>query len=170
MIDEIDRKILTILQANSRSSNAELAQNVGLTISSVHERVKKLENKGIITGYSITVNPELLGKPLLAFIRLSVEYDPEKDSETPKKRVTDMCAQEPDILECHNVAGEDCYILKVRATGPKQLEELLHKVRGVTRSVRSVTSIVLSTRKESSIVTPAPAPQPAEASGKEGRA
>ncbi len=170
MMDAIDRKILSLLQANSRSSNAELARSVGLTVSSVHERVKKLEHKGIITGYTVTVNPELLGKPLLAFIRLSVEYDPEKDSETPKKRVTDMCAQEPDILECHNVAGEDCFVLKVRATGPKQLEELLHKVRGVTRSVRSVTSIVLSTRKESSIVTPAPAAEPASGTGKEGKA
>ncbi len=161
MIDEIDRKILSLLQTNSRSSNAELARNVGLTISSVHERVKKLEHKGIITGYTATVNPELLGKPLLAFIRLTVEGDLDNDRGTPKNSVAGMCAQEPDILECHHVAGEDCFVLKVRASGPKQLEELLNKIRGETRSVRSVTSIVLSTNKESSIVTPAPEPAPA---------
>jgi Lrp/AsnC family leucine-responsive transcriptional regulator len=154
MIDEIDRKILSLLQANARSSNAELAQNVGLTVSSVHERVKKLEHKGIITGYTITVNPELLGKPLLAFIRLTVAGDQEKDTGAPRRKFSDMCAQEPDILECHHVAGEDCYILKVRAEGPKRLEELLNEVRRETRSVRSVTSIVLSTRKECAIVEP----------------
>jgi Lrp/AsnC family leucine-responsive transcriptional regulator len=155
MIDDIDRKILSLLQVNSRSSNAELARNVGLTVSSVHERVKKLEHKGVITGYTITVNPELLGKPLLAFIRLTVEVDLEKDMAGLRRKFSDVCVEEPDILECHHVAGEDCYVLKVRATGPKQLEELLNMVRRETRSIRSVTSIVLSTRKESSVVEPA---------------
>ena len=67
-----------------------------------------------------------------------------------------LCASEPDILECHNVAGEDCYILKIRAAGPKQLEKLLSAIRNSADTSRSVTNIVLSTYKESTRVEPAP--------------
>ena len=72
MIDEIDRKILDLLQVNARLSNAEMAEAVGLTVSSVHERVKKMERKGIIKGYVAVLIPTKFGKPLLAFIRLTV--------------------------------------------------------------------------------------------------
>ena len=72
MIDATDRKILDLLQENARLSNAEMAEAVGLTVSSVHERVKKMEKKGIIKGYVAMVDPDKLGKPLLAFIRLTV--------------------------------------------------------------------------------------------------
>ncbi len=72
MIDAIDRKLLDLLQRNGRLSNAEMAAEVGLTVSSVHERVKKMERKGIIKGYVAVVDPEKLSKPLLAFIRLTV--------------------------------------------------------------------------------------------------
>jgi Lrp/AsnC family transcriptional regulator, leucine-responsive regulatory protein len=152
MIDEIDRKIIALLQANARLSNAELSESVGLTISSVHERVKKLERKGIITGYVALVDPAKLAKPLLAFIRLSVD-----SHDTAKAGIASLCSEQPDILECHNVAGEDCYILKVRAEGPKQLERLLSDIRRHAAATKSVTNIVLSTHKESTLVTPAPA-------------
>jgi Lrp/AsnC family leucine-responsive transcriptional regulator len=155
MIEVIDRKIIGLLQGNARLSNAEIAQKVGLTASSVHERVKKLEKKGIITGYVATVDPEKLGKPLLAFIRLTVQPGPVGSPEARKSGVTALLADEPDILECHHVAGEDCYVLKVRAVGPKQLEQLMARIQRSTRSVRSVTNIVLSTRKESPRVEPA---------------
>jgi Lrp/AsnC family transcriptional regulator, leucine-responsive regulatory protein len=151
MIDAIDRKILDLLQENARLSNAEMAEAVGLTVSSVHERVKKLEKKGIIKGYVAIVEPEKVGKPLLAFVRLSL------DSSETAEDITALCANAPDILECHHVAGEDCYILKVRAAGPRQLEELLDAIRRSARADRSVTNIVFSTRKESTRVVPAPA-------------
>ncbi len=152
MIDEIDRKILELLQGNARMSNAEMAEAVGLTLSSVHERVKKMEKKGIIRGYVAQVDPEKLGKPLLAFIRLTVSsHDPVAEE------IRRLCATEPDILECHNVAGEDCYILKVRAAGPKQLEKLIAAIRRNADTSRSVTNIVLSSYKESSRVEPVPA-------------
>ncbi|MGA2977422.1 MAG: Lrp/AsnC family transcriptional regulator [Spirochaetia bacterium] len=152
MIDSIDRKILDLLQGNARMSNAEMAEAVGLTISSVHERVKKMERKGIIKGYVAVVDPEKLGKPLLAFLRLTVTSNGEA-----KGGIQKLCGDEVDILECHNVAGEDCFILKVRAAGPKQLEKLLIAIRGSAEASRSVTNIVLSTYKESTRVTPAPA-------------
>ena len=154
MVDEIDRKILDLLQCNAKLSNAEIAEKVGLTVSSVHERVKKLERKGIIKGYVAVVDPDKLGKQLLAFIRLSVS-----SHETASGPIGALCREEPDILECHNVAGEDCYILKVRAEGPKQLERLLAAIRRSTDTSRSVTNIVLSTSKESTRVAPAPQEQ-----------
>ncbi len=154
MIDEIDRKLLDLLQGNARLSNAEMAESVGLTVSSVHERVKKLERRGIVKGYVAHLDPDKLGKPLLAFVRLTVN-----SHEDSKTSIRALCEAEPDILECHNVAGEDCYILKVRAEGPKQLERLLSAIRASADTSRSVTNIVLSTYKESSRVVPAPEEQ-----------
>jgi Lrp/AsnC family transcriptional regulator, leucine-responsive regulatory protein len=151
MLDDIDRKLLEMLQDNARASNAEMAEAVGLTVSSVHERVKKMERKGVIRGYVAIVDPEKLGKPLLAFVRLSL-----RTTETAQD-VRALCDREPDILECHHVAGEDCYILKVRAAGPARLEALLDAIRGTSGAERSVTNIVFSTRKESTRVAPAPA-------------
>jgi Lrp/AsnC family transcriptional regulator, leucine-responsive regulatory protein len=149
-MDEIDRKILSLLQGDARLSNAEMAEAVGLTVSSVHERVKKLERKEIIKGYVAIVDADKLGKPLMAFIRLTVSAH-----ETSKEGVHALCLAEPDILECHNVAGEDCYILKVRAESPKQLEKLLSAIRKSTDTERSVTNIVLSTYKDSTRIEPA---------------
>lgn len=153
MIDAADKKILELLQKNARLSNAELAEAVGLNASSAFERVKKLERKGVITGYVATVDPEKLGKPLLAFIRLSIDTN---EIDHTHKLILEACAAESGILECHNVAGEDCYIIKVRAGGPKQLESLLSKIRRLTRSSRSVTNIVLSTYKESTNIETEP--------------
>jgi Lrp/AsnC family transcriptional regulator, leucine-responsive regulatory protein len=154
MLDATDQTILNLLQGNARLSNAELAEAVGLNASSVFERVKKLERRGIITGYVATVDPEKIGKPLLAFIRVTIEASAQADSDAVHQSVLDVCLAENDILECHNVAGEDCFIIKVRAGGPKQLEALLAKIRRLTRSSRSVTNIVLSTYKESTRVEP----------------
>jgi Lrp/AsnC family transcriptional regulator, leucine-responsive regulatory protein len=154
MVDEIDRKLIDMLQGNARLSNAEMAEAVGLTVSSVHERVKKLERKGVIKGYVAVLDPDKLGKPLLAFVRLSVN-----SHESTHVSVRALCESEPDILECHNVAGEDCFIIKVRAEGPKQLERLLSAIRNSTDTGRSVTNIVLSTYKESSRIAPAPMEQ-----------
>ncbi len=154
MIDGTDRKIISLLQDNARLSNAEIGEAVGMNASSVFERVKKLERKGIITGYVATVDPEKLGKPLLAFMRVTIDTNAQQDFNSTHDRVLKACVAEPNILECHNVAGEDCFIIKVRAAGPKQLEKLLSKIRILTQSARSVTNIVLSTYKESTKVEP----------------
>ena len=150
MIDATDMKLLDLLQKDGRLSNAEMATAVGLTVSSVHERVKKMERKGIIKGYVAMVDPEKLSKQLLAFIRLTVT-----PGEPGTSGIVTLCAAQPDILECHNVAGEDCLILKVRAESPKKLETLLTAIKGSVPATRSVTSIVLSTYKESTHIIPA---------------
>ena len=153
MIDDIDRQILRRLQEDARLSNAALAQEVGLTVSTVHERVKKLEKKGIIKGYVAVVDAEAVGKPITAFIRLSVGTASESYLES-KTSVMNVCLAEPDILECHGVAGEDCYLLKVRTASPKALEKLIERIRCKAPVARSVTSIVLTTFKENSMITP----------------
>jgi Lrp/AsnC family transcriptional regulator, leucine-responsive regulatory protein len=150
MLDDINRKILALLQRDARLSNAEIAKEVGLTISSVHERVKKLEKAGIIKGYVAVVDPEMLGKPLLAFLRITVS-----SHDKARQEINTLCLQDPDIMECHNVAGEDCFIVKVRAESPKKLERLLSRIRDAAEASRSVTNIVLSTYKESPRVEPA---------------
>jgi Lrp/AsnC family leucine-responsive transcriptional regulator len=154
MIDEIDRQILLLLQDDARLSNAALAEQVGLTASTVYERVKKLERKGIIKGYAAIVDAEAIGKPIMAFIRLTVGVAVEGYLES-KNNVMNFCLAEPDVLECHGVAGEDCYILKVRATSPKDLEQLVDRIRCQAPISRSVTSIVMSTFKENSKLVPA---------------
>ncbi len=155
MIDKIDRDLLTLLQKDARLSNADLAQAVGLNASSVFERVKKLERKGIITGYVAKVDAKKLGKPLLAFMRLTLGASEPEGFKATMDKIATLCSAEPDILECHDVAGEDCLILKLHAAGPGELQNLHAAIRDCTQSARTVTSIVLSTFKESSAVEPA---------------
>jgi Lrp/AsnC family leucine-responsive transcriptional regulator len=153
MIDEIDQKILVLLQQDARLSNAAIAAEVGLTASTVHERVKKLEKRGVIKGYTVVVDAEALGKPIVAFIRITLGVSTESYLAL-KQSVTEVCLAEPDVQECHGVAGEDCYILKVRAATPKDLERLIERIRCQAAVSRSITNIVLSTFKESSVVMP----------------
>jgi len=152
MIDEIDHQIISLLQEDARLSNAAIAEAVGLTTSTVHERVKKLEKKGLIKGYVAVVDPEALGKSIMAFIRLTLGGT--VDYLESKNGIAEICETEPDILECHGTAGEDCYILKVRAASPGDLEKLIERIRCNVPVLRSTTSIGLSTLKETSKVTP----------------
>ena len=142
-LDDVDLKILTLLQPNSYLSNVELAKKVGMAPSAVLERVKKLEQRGIITGYPTRINPEALNLNLLAFIFI-------KSSEGPGNvTVAKQLAKFPEILELHHIAGEDCYIAKVRAKDPLSLVQFMRerfsKVKGITNTK---TTIVLQTVKE----------------------
>ncbi len=154
MIDKIDHQIISLLQTDARLSNAALAEKVGLTTSTVYERVKKLEQKGVIKGYVAVVDAEALGKPIVAFIRLIVSCSASTGYLEAKNGVLSICQDEPDVLECHTVAGEDCYILKVRATSPSDLEKLIERIRCNAQVSKTTTSIVLSTLKETTQVMP----------------
>ncbi|MBN2394422.1 MAG: Lrp/AsnC family transcriptional regulator [Anaerolineae bacterium] len=153
MTDKIDHQIISLLQENARLSNAALAEKVGLTTSTVHQRVKKLEKEGIIKGYVALANAEALGKPIMAFIRLSVG-SASTDYVESKTSFMHACRAEPDVLECHCVAGDDCYILKVRAASPADLERLIERIRCNAEVSRTTTNIVLSTLKQTSKLTP----------------
>ena len=142
-LDDVDLKILTLLQPNSYLSNVELAKKLGMAPSAVLERVKKLEQRAIITGYPTRINPEALDLNLLAFIFI-------KSSEGPGNvTVAKQLAKFPEILELHHIAGEDCYIAKVRAKDPLSLVQFMRerfsKVKGI---INTKTTIVLQTVKE----------------------
>lgn len=144
MLDEIDVQILTHLQMNARASHAEIGRIVGLTASSVYERVRKLEERGVIQGYHAVIDPAALGKTITAFVRLRV------NTENPGFEAA--VRAEPDVQECFIVTGEDCYILKVRARNTAELHQTLLRLRGAADGASSVTMIVLHTVKENSPV------------------
>lgn len=141
-LDEIDRKILDLLQRDARMTNVAIAAEVGLTAPSVLERIRKLEQRGVIQGYTAKINPAALGKILTAFIRLLVAYDEKYAAGIEALR------SDPDVLECYHVAGEDCLIIKTRLTTPGELEALINRIRNQISVHRSITMIALSTIKE----------------------
>ncbi|MCP4418925.1 MAG: Lrp/AsnC family transcriptional regulator [Chloroflexi bacterium] len=148
MIDEIDAQMLDLLQTDGRLTNAAIAEKVGLTTSTVYERVKKLEKKEIIQRYVAVVDPNKLGKPITAFIRLVIGTAPGEDYAVGKREFVAKCQAEADVLECHSVAGEDCYVMKVRVASTAALENLLEDLRSYGLIAKSTSSIVLSTFKE----------------------
>jgi len=143
MIDAIDRKILTILQADGRASNAEIARRVKLAPSAVFERIRKLEEHGIVRGYAAIVDPFSVGLGLLAFVFVR------SDIRIGGQRVAQLLAKAPEILEVHSVAGEDCFLVKLRATDTQDLSRIIRKRFGGIKAIRSTrTVIVLDTSKE----------------------
>ena len=144
-IDEVDAQILNILQENARTTQSEIAKQVGLAASAVMERIRKLEARNCIREYVASIDPHVANRPLLAFVAVRTnEYGPEQPS-------AKALSQLPDVLEIHHVAGEDCFLLKVRAKDAEHLGQMLRRqiasVPGVT-STR--TTIVLETVKETS--------------------
>lgn len=143
MIDDVDMKILAILQADGRASHAEVARQVGLVGSAVHERVKKLEERGIVRGYSARLDPEALGKRLLAFVFLRAEENGSSNE------VAKALAKIPEVLEVHHVAGEDCYLAKVRTADTESLGRLIReRFRAIPQVHSTRSTIVLETVKE----------------------
>jgi len=143
MINGTDTKILKILQSNSRVSNAEIARQVDLAPSAVFERIRKLEERGVIEGYATRVSPKAIGLPLLAFVFVRAEEKP--GAEETARRV----AQIPEVLEVHHVAGEDCLLVKVRTADTEALGRLLRERLGRIETITSTrTTIVLDSIKE----------------------
>lgn len=158
MIDEIDRQILNILQQNARTSNAEIARQVEMAPSAVLERIRRLETRGVIQGYEVRINPEALGQNLLAFV-----FVRSSDFDSDLKTAAVLSAI-PEVLEAHHIAGEDCYLLKVRTRDAKALGRLLRERIGATGSVQSSrTTIVLETLREGSRLPLLPSEAPREA-------
>ncbi|HEX5546886.1 MAG TPA: Lrp/AsnC family transcriptional regulator [Ktedonobacterales bacterium] len=143
MIDEIDGKILSILQNDARTSNAEIARRLVMAPSAILERIRKLETRGLIDGYEARLNPEALDLGLLAFIYVRA------DERIGSRVIGDELAAFPEVQEVHHIAGEDCYLLKVRVADTNALSDLLRQRLGPIDAIRSTrTTIVLSTIKE----------------------
>jgi Lrp/AsnC family transcriptional regulator, leucine-responsive regulatory protein len=142
-IDELDGLILELLQENARMTQAEIAKTVGLAPSAVLERIRKLEAKGVIKEYVAAIDPHVADLGLLAFVSVRTsEYGPEQPS-------AQALAEIPEVLEVHHVAGDDCYLLKVRARDAEHLGQLLRQQIATVPHVTSTrTTIVLGTSKE----------------------
>ncbi len=143
-IDGRDLDILSLVQSNARISNAEIARRMGMAPSAILERLRKLEARGVVRGYETRLDPHPLGLGLLAFVFVRSD-ERLSDGETAAR-----LAEIPEAQEVHHVAGEDCYLVKVRAADPEALGRLLRERFGSIPSVRSTrTTIVLGTVKES---------------------
>lgn len=147
-VEATDRQILSLLAVDGRMSFTDLGRATGLSTSAVHQRVKRLEQRGLITGYGATINHAEVGLPLTAFISIR-PIDASEPDDSPE-RLRDI----PEIESCWSVAGEESYILKVRVATPLDLEDLLARIRAAA-NVATRTTIVLSTPYEGRPVSPA---------------
>ncbi len=138
MIDEKDREILTILLEAADTSKAEIARRVGLAPSAVSERVRRLRDDGLIRGYEVRLDAHVLGRPLLAFIFVTDQKPSQGfDTAAALSKVTGL-------EELHKIAGDDCYLLKVRASGTDELNSIIDDEINTVPSVTRVrTTIVL---------------------------
>ena len=147
MIDQTSLVILETLQSDARISNAEIGRRVGLAPSAVFERIKKLEERGAVRGYNANIDPAAVDLGLLAFVLVRAE----ERGGAPRTEAALVAI--PEVQEVHHVAGEDCFMLKVRARDTAALNDLLANQIGAVESVRSTkTTIVLRTAKETSTI------------------
>ena len=142
-MDALDHSILDLLQRDGRATQLEISRSVGLSQPAVAERIRKLEERGVITGYMARVDAAKLGKDITAFIGVTIEHP--KYFEGFAKKVMAM----PEILEAHRVAGQDSYILKVKTSNTRTLDQLLvETLRTIAGVTKTNTTIVLSSIKE----------------------
>lgn len=137
-MEDLDRQIVRLLAGDGRRSYTDLAKDTGLSVSAVHQRVRRLEQRGVLRGYRAVVDTEEIGLPLTAFVSIK-PIDPAAPDDAPER-----LAHLEAIEACHSVAGDESYILKVRVATPVALESLLQEIRGAA-SVSTRTTVVLST-------------------------
>lgn len=148
MIDDKDREILSILLGDAATSKAEIARRVGLAASAVSDRVRRLEAEGVIQGYEVRIDPRKLGKPLLAFVFVT-DAKPSQGFDTAA-----ALAGVTGLEELHKIAGEDCYLLKIRAAGTEELNAIIEQQISPIQSVTRVrTTIVLNAVTEKSCLS-----------------
>jgi Lrp/AsnC family transcriptional regulator, leucine-responsive regulatory protein len=140
-LEQIDQAIARELASDGRCSFTDLAERVGLSVSAVHQRVRRLEQRGVIRGYVAQLNAEAIGLPLTAFISLT-PIDPAAPDDYPHR-----LEEISEIESCYSVAGDESYILLVRVASPAALEDLLRRVREAAK-VSTRTTVVLSTPYE----------------------
>ena len=140
-LDEIDVKIIHYLQNNARITASEIAQSISMSVPAVSERIKQLEQCGIISGYSVLLNPQKLGRETTA-ITFAILEKP-----SYAKAFSEMIKNEPEVLESHYITGNFDYILKIVTKNTSTLEQLLNRIKSVAGVQKTNTYIVLSTEK-----------------------
>ncbi|HEX2299331.1 MAG TPA: Lrp/AsnC family transcriptional regulator [Pseudonocardiaceae bacterium] len=136
-LEPTDAAIIRVLTTDGRASFTDLAEQVGLSVSAVHQRVKRLEQRGVLRGYHAEVDRDAVGLPLTAFVSLT-PFDPAAPDDYPQR-----LAHLPEIESCYSVAGDESYILTVRVASPRALEDLLRRIREAA-NVATRTTVVLS--------------------------
>ncbi len=146
MLDGLDSKAVALLMQNGRATWADLAQHLGLSAPAAADRVHRLEERGVIRGYAALVDAEAAGYPLTAFVAVTLDR--------PGRRAAFLkrIAALREVAECHHVAGDDDYLLKVRCRGTRDLDRLLLESLKTIPGVRTRTTVVLGTAKESVLV------------------
>jgi Lrp/AsnC family transcriptional regulator, leucine-responsive regulatory protein len=146
-LDETDLQILSMLQENARVSNAEIARRVGMVPSGILERLRKLEEQKVILAYETRIDPRALDAGLIAYVFVKAEgQNAGLDTATQLAKISE-------VQEVHNVAGEDCYLIKIRVGDPQELGHILRdKVRAIPSVSSTRSTIVLDTFKETSAI------------------
>ena len=142
MLDDLDITILRKLQENGRTKRSELAEMIGLSIPSLSDRLKKLEDHGVIEGYYTKLNRHIFGYDIMAFVSVIME------SSKNYEKFIEHVKKTHDILECYSILGEGSHILKLVVKETKELEQMLSKIQSWPGVTRTVTSFVLSPIKE----------------------
>ena len=137
-LDDIDRILVRQLVVNGRATLAELAASAGLSVSAVQSRVRRLESRGVVSGYSARIDPEAVGHLLSAFVAIT-PLDPSQPDDAPAR-----LEHIAEIESCHSVAGDESYILLVRVASARALEDLLQRIR-TAANVRTRSTIILNT-------------------------
>ena len=147
MLNTIDSKIIARLMSHARTTWADLGALLDLSAPAAAERVRRLEEKGIIKGYCAAIDPEAVGIGMAALISVSLS------TSEARAHFLSYIQNLPEVLECHHVAGDEDYILKVRCRGTRDLERLIsHDLKSLSGVSRTRTTIILSTIKETSIL------------------
>ena len=151
-LDETGRAIVSALASDGRASYQAIADQVDLSRPAVMERVKRLEEQGVITGYTARLDRAKIGRPITAFVTVRYPSSTHVGTEPWIKALE----SHPDVLECHHVSGEDCYILKVAVESVERLQDVLRALRPANEPATTRTTIVLSTIFEKPGLLPPP--------------
>jgi Lrp/AsnC family leucine-responsive transcriptional regulator len=148
-MEDLDRRLVELLLADGRTSYTDLGRATGLSTSAAHQRVRRLEERGVIIGYGAVIEPTRMGLPLTALVSVT-PFDPSEPDDVP-----DRLRHITEIEDCYSVAGDESYVLKVRVATPGDLEDLLARIRSAA-NVSTRTTVVLSTPWEGRSASRAP--------------
>jgi Lrp/AsnC family leucine-responsive transcriptional regulator len=146
--DSVNRRLLSLLKENARATYAEIGKRAHLSAPAVYERIRRLESAGVIQKHTIAIDPSAVGLPFCAFIRIGTAGDHGCDA------IASSLAKNPEIEECHSIAGEDTVLIKARTPSPRDLEYLIKRIRSIPGIVTTVTTVVLLTHFERGIQVP----------------
>jgi Lrp/AsnC family leucine-responsive transcriptional regulator len=137
-MEDLDRRLVELLLADGRMSYTDLGRATGLSTSAAHQRVRRLEERGVVSGYRAVIEPTRMGLPLTALVSVT-PFDPSEPDDVPER-----LRHVVEIEDCYSVAGDESYVLKVRVATPGDLEDLLARIRSAA-NVSTRTTVVLST-------------------------